>query len=83
LLGSSLTLSFDLKDDEAVGTVHLNPPTTGGWVGILHGWNPYFPWYPTISAMIIPTITTYISNKLLNYLEYTKKFNLNAHVLVF
>jgi hypothetical protein len=64
----------------------VTPPTIGGWVGVLLGWNPYFPWYPwypTISAMTIPTITTYTNNKLLNYLEYTKKINLNAHVLVF
>jgi hypothetical protein len=55
----------------------------GGWVGVLLSWNPYFPWYPTISTMTIPIITTYISKKLLNYLEYTEKANLNAHVLVF
>jgi hypothetical protein len=59
------------------------PPTIGGWVGVLLGLNPYFPWYPIISAMTIPTITTYTSKKLLNYLEYTKIINLNAHVLVF
>jgi len=28
----------------------LTPPTIGGWVGVLLGWNPYFPWYPTIST---------------------------------
>lgn len=53
------------------------------WAKIPLGWNPYFPWYLMIPLMMVPIIPMDTNKKLLNYVEYTKISNHDAHVHVF